>query len=72
MPPFLLGLGKMLAPVAKWVGLNIVVPWLLEMAKGLKQKIDDRIAHGKVVKQAEQGNAKYEEKPSASTFGDSP
>jgi hypothetical protein len=64
--------GRFLAPVAKWIGLNILLPWLVSQLNALKTYVSDRLKFKKRAEKAEQGNANYEAKPSDDTFGESP
>lgn len=72
MGAFLTAAGKFLAPVAKWIGVNVILPWLISKAQALSAYVKKKIEHAKRAKKAEQGNANYENNPSDDTFGDSP
>lgn len=63
---------RTLTPVARWIGINVIIPWLAGKAKALVQYFKDRKAARARAETATQGNDNYENNPSDSSFGDSP
>lgn len=72
MGAFITGAVKLLTPAFKWIGLNVLIPWLKDIAVTLYTKFKKKKAANERAEQAEQANTRYEEKPSDETFGDSP
>lgn len=63
---------KLLTPFAKWIGLNVLAPWIISKLNLLVEKIKKVILHKKKAAENEARNNEYENNPSDDSFGNSP
>ena len=72
MNVLLSGILKALTPILKWVGLNVLLPWVTTKLNLLFEKIKKYFQHKKTSQENEQRNTEYESNPSDDSFGNSP
>lgn len=63
---------KILTPFAKWIGINVLAPWLISKLNLLLEKIKNLIIYKKRAREIEARNEDYENNPSDDTFANSP
>lgn len=65
-------LSRTFAPIVKWVGVNVIFPFLISKLKALFDYFKKKVEHSKRVANAKKRNDAYENNPSDDTFGSSP
>ena len=63
---------KFLTPFARWIGLNVLAPWIISKLNLLFAIIKKAVQHKKKAQENEVKNEEYENNPSDDSFGNSP